>query len=136
MKLGLLTAAFPDLGLEEIARWASAAGFETLEVACWPAGGGTERRYAGVSHVDAENLDEEGGRAIVQMLAGHGLTISALAYYPNNLDPDLAQREHVNEHLRKVIAAAPKLGVDVVGTFVGRDKERSERDNLGLFGGV
>ncbi len=136
MKLGLLTAAFPELGLEEIARWASAAGFETLELACWPAGAGAERRYAGVSHVDVETLDAEGGRRIVDMLASHGLTISALAYYPNNLDPDPAHREQANEHLRKVIAAAPKLGVEVVGTFVGRDKERSEPDNLSLFGQV
>ena len=67
------------------------------------------------------------------MLAGHGLTISALAYYPNNLDPDPEHRKQANEHLRKVIAAAPKLGVEVVGTFVGRDKERSEPDNIALF---
>jgi sugar phosphate isomerase/epimerase len=133
VKLGLLTAAFPELGLEEIARWASATGFETLEIACWPAGAETERRYAGVSHVDVERLDDEAGRAIVEMLAGHGLTISALAYYPNNLDPNPAHREQANEHLRKVIAAAPKLGVEVVGTFVGRDKDRSDPDNLGLF---
>jgi sugar phosphate isomerase/epimerase len=45
VKLGLLTAAFPELGLEEIARWASAAGFETLEIACRPAGAESERRY-------------------------------------------------------------------------------------------
>ncbi len=132
MKLGLLTAAFPRLGLEEIARWASASGFETLEVACWPAGSDAERRYAGVSHVDVETLDEAGGRAVVELLARHGLTISALAYYPNNLDPDPARREEANDHLRKVIAAAPKLGVDVVGTFVGRDQRRSEPDNLAL----
>jgi sugar phosphate isomerase/epimerase len=132
VKLGLLTAAFPQLGLEEIARWASAAGFETLEIACRPAGAGGERRYAGVSHVDVETLDDEGGRAIVDMLAGHGLTISALAYYPNNLDPDPEHREQANEHLRKVIAAAPKLGVEIVGTFVGRVKERSEPEELAL----
>ena len=67
------------------------------------------------------------------MLAGHGLTISGLAYYPNNLDPDPARRGLANEHLRAVIAAAPKLGVEVVGTFVGRDPARSEPDNLTAF---
>jgi hypothetical protein len=36
MKLGLLTAAFPDLTLEQVADWAGANGFETLEIACWP----------------------------------------------------------------------------------------------------
>ena len=37
MKLGLLTAAFPDLSLEQVAAWAAGEGFETLEIACWPA---------------------------------------------------------------------------------------------------
>src|SRR5438046_1443558 len=133
MKLGLLTAAFPTLSLDEIADWAAANGFETLEVACWPAGEGAARRYAGVSHVEVEKLDEAGGRAVVELLARHGLTISALAYYPNNLDPDPAQREQVNEHLRRVIEAAPKLGVEIVGTFVGRDPARNEPDNLAAF---
>jgi len=57
MRLGLLTAAFPTLSLDEIADWASANGFETLEVACWPAGEGAARRYAGVSHIDVETLE-------------------------------------------------------------------------------
>jgi sugar phosphate isomerase/epimerase len=33
MKLGLLTAAFPTLTLDEVADWAAANGFERLEVA-------------------------------------------------------------------------------------------------------
>ena len=38
MKLGFLTAALPDLSLEEVAAWAAGEGFESLEVACWPGG--------------------------------------------------------------------------------------------------
>lgn len=130
MKLGLLTAAFPDLTLDEIADWAAANGYQALEVACWPAGGGAQRRYAGVSHIDVAGLDDAGARRIVDDLAARGLTISALAYYPNNLDPDLDARERAHAHLRDVIAAAPRLGVDIVGTFVGRDKARNVPDNL------
>ena len=65
MKLGFLTAAFPDLSLEQVAAWAKAEGFETLEVACWPAGGGEKRRYAGVTHIDVDDFDagEVRGRA-------------------------------------------------------------------------
>jgi sugar phosphate isomerase/epimerase len=133
MKLGFLTAAFPTLSLEQVADWAAGAGFETLEIACWPAGASAERRYAGVSHIDVDTLDDAGGRAIVEMLAAHNLTISALAYYPNNLDPDAPRRAEANEHLRQVIAAAPKLGVEIVGTFVGRDPARSEPENMTLF---
>jgi sugar phosphate isomerase/epimerase len=136
MKLGLLTAAFPQLGLEEIARWACENGYQTLEIAAWPAGAGTERRYAGVSHLDAVALDESGAREIRAMLARYGLGISALAYYPNNLHPDPAHRAEVNEHLRAVIRAAHLLNVDVVGTFIGRDPARTLADNLAVFRSV
>jgi len=133
MKLGLLTAAFPQLSLDEVAAWAASVGFETLEIAAWPAGFASERRYAGVSHVDAETLDDEGARRITELLAGRGLAISALAYYPNNLHPDPEARAEANEHLKRVIVSAQRLGVRVVGTFVGRDQHRSEPENLALF---
>jgi sugar phosphate isomerase/epimerase len=130
MKLGLLTAAFPDLSLEEVAAWAGANGFETLEIACWPADGGEQRRYAGVSHLDVDALDAD---AVQETLARHGLAISALAYYPNNLHPDDTHREAVNAHLRKVVDAAAALGVGVVGTFVGNDRTRPLPENLDRF---
>lgn len=133
VQLGLLTAAFPELSLAEVAAWAAATGFETLEVAAWPAASAAERRYSGVSHLDVETLDDAGARAVNELLAGHGLTISALAYYPNNLHPDPAVRAEAHEHLRKTIVAAQRLGVDVVGTFVGRDPRRNEPENLAVF---
>jgi sugar phosphate isomerase/epimerase len=136
MKLGLLTAAFPGLTLDEIADWAAANGFQTLEVACWPAGEGAARRYAGVCHIDVDALDDDGARVIVDGLAQRGLSISALAYYPNPLDPDAEAAEAAREHLRKVVVAARRLGVGVVGTFVGRDRARSVQDNLAAFADV
>jgi sugar phosphate isomerase/epimerase len=136
MKLGLLTAAFPDLSLEEVASWAGANGFETLEIACWPASGGEKRRYAGVSHIDAENLDAAGAAAVRELMKAHGLEISSLAYYPNHLHPDLAHRAEVNTHLDRVVDAAVLLGVDVVGTFVGADPARSLTENLRAFAEV
>jgi sugar phosphate isomerase/epimerase len=136
MKLGLLTAAFPDLSLEEVASWAGANGFETLEIACWPVSGGEKRRYAGVSHIDAENLDAAGAAAVRELMKAHGLEISSLAYYPNHLHPDLAHRAEVNAHLDRVVDAAVLLGVDVVGTFVGADPARSLTENLRAFAEV
>ncbi len=133
MKLGLLTAAFPTLTLDEIADWASANGFETLEVACWPAGEGAARRYAGVCHIDVDTLDDARAREITDGLARRGLAISALAYYPNPLSGDADARAASHEHLRKVIAAAPKLGVDIVGTFVGRDRTKNLPDSQADF---
>jgi sugar phosphate isomerase/epimerase len=133
MKLGLLTAAFPDQTLDEVADWAAANGFQTLEVACWPVAGGAVRRYAGVSHIDVAKLDEAGAQAIVSGLAARGLEISALAYYPNPLDADVEAREAAAEHLKKLIDAAKLLGVPTVGTFIGRDKTRSVADNFTVF---
>ena len=130
MKLGLLTAAFGDRSLEEAAAWAAAHGYEMLEVACWPAAGAERRRYAGVSHIDVDNLDVD---AVHATLERHGVGISALAYYPNNLHPDDAVRDEANGHLRKVIDAAQALGVGLVGTFVGNDKDRPLPENLERF---
>ncbi|HVC88965.1 MAG TPA: sugar phosphate isomerase/epimerase [Gaiellaceae bacterium] len=130
MKLGLLTAAFPDLTLEEVAAWSAANGYEALEIACWPAAGGERRRYAGVTHIDVESFD---AGAVRDILDRHNLTISSLAYYPNNLHPDDAHRAAVNGHLRKVIDAAARLGVTTVGTFVGNDKDRPLPENLDRF---
>ena len=130
MRLGLLTAAFPRLTLEKTAAWASANGFEMLEVACWPAGGGERRRYAGVAHIDVERLDPGKVRDVLDR---HGLAISSLAYYPNNLHPDPGERRAANTHLRKVIDAASALGVPTVGTFVGRDRTKNVPDNLREF---
>ncbi len=130
MKLGLLTAALPRLSLEKVAAWSAGNGFEMLEVACWPSAGGERRRYAGVSHIDVENLDAAKVRATLDK---HGLEISSLAYYPNNLHPDPRDRKAANDHLKKVIDAAAKLGVPTVGTFLGRDKNKNVADNLKEF---
>ncbi|MGZ4411899.1 MAG: sugar phosphate isomerase/epimerase family protein [Gaiellaceae bacterium] len=130
MKLGLFTAAFPELSLEQVAAWAARAGFETLEVACWPAAGGRSRRYAGVCHIDVEALDPD---QVLRVMDRHGLEISALAYYPNNLHPDEEHRKLVNGHLLRVIDAAQALGVGIVCSFVGNDKRRPLPENLERF---
>jgi sugar phosphate isomerase/epimerase len=130
VKLGLLTAAFPDLSLEQVAEWAASEGFEMLEVACWPAAGGERRRYAGVSHIDVEDFDPDDVRSVLER---HNLELSSLAYYPNNLHPDDGEREAANAHLRRVIDSAERLGVGLVGTFVGNDKDRSLPENLQRF---
>ena len=113
-----------------MAEWAASEGFETLEVACWPAAGGERRRYAGVCHIDVDALRPD---EVHRILERHGLEISALAYYPNNLHPDDGHREEAHAHLCKVIDAAGALGVEIVGTFVGNDKDRPLPENLERF---
>ena len=133
MKLGLLTAAFPDTKLTDVADWAAANGFAMLEVASWPRSDGPSRRYAGVSHIDCAALSDGEAGELVDDLAERGIAISALGYYPNPLSPDLEHRAEVLAHLRHVIAAAAKLGVPVVNTFIGNDKDKPLNENFAEF---
>jgi sugar phosphate isomerase/epimerase len=121
MKLGLLTAPFPDTPLIEVADWASAAGFEALEVACWPRSSGPSRRYAGTSHIDVAAITASEAGEVVAALAERNLAISGLGYYPNPLHPDPEHRRAVVDHLKAVIVAAGRMGVPLVNTFCGGD---------------
>jgi sugar phosphate isomerase/epimerase len=130
VKLGIMTAALGRMSFERMAEWAAANGFGMIEVACWPVAGGERRRYAGVSHIDVDRLDV--GR-VRDVLDRTGLEISSLAYYPNNLHPDPAERRAANDHLKKVIDAAARLEVPIVGTFVGRDPAKNVPDSFREF---
>src|SRR6266542_1927935 len=129
MKLGFLTAPFPEAPLVEVAEWAAGTGFEVLEIACWPRSGGEARRYAGTSHIDVVNLSRSEAREIVDEIGGKGLDISGLGYYPNPLHPDRAHREQVIGHLKHVITAAEKMGVPLVNTFMGGDAAKTQDEN-------
>jgi sugar phosphate isomerase/epimerase len=107
LKLGLLTAAFGGRPLADVARWAAGAGFDTLEI-YWPPG----------SELDVTTLP---------------LEISALAYYPNNLDPDEAAREAAHAHLRRLIDVSASVGVGLVCTFAGADPSKPLDENLEQF---
>jgi sugar phosphate isomerase/epimerase len=132
MKLGLMSAALPQLSLEQLAAWASQNRFGMLEIACWPKGR-SDRRYAGVTHIDVATLDKAGAQEINELIERHGLEISSLGYYPNPLHPDADHRSEVIEHLKKVIVAAEMLHVPIVGTFVGRNKDATFEANLDQF---
>lgn len=135
MKLGLFTSAFPQLGLEAIADWAAGNGYEALELAAWPPSK-ADRRYAGVTHVDADALEPGTAKSIRSLLASRGLVASSLGYYPNALDPDAAVSARAVAHIKKVIEAAALLEVPVVGTFVGRDPRKTVPENLEAFARV
>ena len=125
MKLGFLTAPFPDTPLMQVADWAASAGFEALEIACWPKSTGPTRRYAGTSHIDVANTSPAAAKEVRAALAAKGISISALGYYPNPLHPDPAHRKTVIDHLKHVIVAAGKMGVPIVNTFCGGDAART-----------
>lgn len=129
MQLGFVSAILPELTLEEVFAFAAEEGFEALEVMCWPTGK-ADRRYAGVTHLDVTNFTPERGEYVRELQRRHNVKISGLGYYPNPLDPDPVHRKMVSDHLRKVIAAAPMVGTDVVNTFIGRDWKRNVTENF------
>jgi sugar phosphate isomerase/epimerase len=129
MKLGLLTAPLPSVDLYDIADWASAQSFEMLEVCCWPKTAGANRRYAGITHIDVNEITQGQCDEIVGELKNRKIEMSALGYYPNNLHPDLNHREQVNEHTKKVIRAAGMMGIPVISTFIGADASKSQDEN-------
>ena len=133
MKLGSFTAAFGGSPLPKVADWAASNGYSMLEVACWPATAGADRRYAGVSHIDVASLGAGEAEAIVGDLRDRGIEISALGYYPNPLHPDPGHRQAVHEHLRSTIKAAGLLGVNLVNTFVGNDRNVTPAANFAQF---
>ncbi len=135
MKLGIFSAAFPNWSLEQFVDWSAAQGFEMVELACWPHQK-ADRRYAGVTTIDVAELDAAKARQIREFIATKGLPISSLGYYPNPLHPDPEHRQAVIEHLRKVILAAEMLQVPIVGTFIGKDKNKTVPQNLDEYAKV
>jgi sugar phosphate isomerase/epimerase len=133
MKLGFITAILETYTYEQMMDFASAEGFECVEVACWPAGKG-ERRYAGTSHIDVERVldDAEYARHITDYAKEKGVEISSLAFYPNTMDANLEKRAANISHLNKMIEASAKLGVGMVTTFIGRDQAKTVEANLEL----
>jgi sugar phosphate isomerase/epimerase len=132
MQLGFVSALLPDLTLEEVLGFARDEGYACVEVMCWPPGA-ADRRYAGVTHLDVTKLDDDTAGRVRELVKKTGVAISGLGYYPNPLHPDAEHRRRVVEHLKKVIAEAPRVGVDVVNTFVGRDWKKSVADNWPVF---
>ena len=129
MKLGFVSAILGEDSFEQLMDTAQDMGFACVEVACWPAGK-AERRYAGVSHIDVENLDDGEAKRILDYCGKTGVAISSLAFYPNPLDADPAKREANGLHLQRVIRASAKLGVNMVTTFIGRDQTKTVEENL------
>jgi sugar phosphate isomerase/epimerase len=121
MRLGFLTAPFPDTPLSDVAAWAGANGFESLEIACWPRATGATRRYAGTSHIDVSDLSEGRATEIVDEVASQGLAISGLGFYPNPMHPDAEVRDAAIGHQKLVIEAAAKMKVPFFNTFMGGD---------------
>jgi sugar phosphate isomerase/epimerase len=124
MQLGFVTAILPELTLDEVISIGQRIGYRYIEVMCWPPSK-ADRRYAGVTHLDVADLSDAHIAAVQKKLADSNMAISGLGYYPNCLSHHHEEADQAVEHLLKVIAAAPRLGLQVVNTFIGRDHTQS-----------
>lgn len=132
MQLGFVSAILPDQSLEQVLQFAADTGYDCVELMCWPPSK-ADRRYAGVTHVDCTHFTDEDAARIRALADRCGVAISGLGYYPNPLSPQAEEAAAAVSHIRKVIAAAARLGVGVMNTFVGRDWTRSVEENWPRF---
>ncbi len=135
LDLGFVSAILADFTLKEVLTTASNEKFKCVEVMCWPLGK-AERRYAGVTHVDVDNLNVHEVDMISDLVKNTGVYISGLGYYPNPLDPDKEKATFYQNHIKKVILAAHKLGITRVNTFIGRNPAQNLDENIKLFSSV
>ncbi|MFB0552569.1 MAG: sugar phosphate isomerase/epimerase family protein [Phycisphaerae bacterium] len=132
MKLGFVSAILADQTFEKVISFAAQTGYSCVEIMCWPLGK-AERRYAGVTHIDVADLSKKKIDEIHKTLEHKGVTISGLGYYPNPLEADKKNADRYITHIKKVIDAAGRLGLENVNTFIGRDHLSSVEDNFKRF---
>lgn len=132
MKLGFVSAILANYSFEEVIDTAKELGYECVEAACWPKGA-SDRRYAGVTHIDVDNLTDQGVKHINEYCKNRNVEISSLAFYPNTIGNNEEMRKANVSHLYKVIDASARLGVNMVTTFIGRDQFKSVEENIELF---
>lgn len=132
MKLGFVSAILPELNLDQVLAFAAQEKFSCVEVMCWPQGK-AERKYAGITHIDVDGFNKSKAAEVHALCTKHDVSITALGYYPNALDPNPEVSRVAVKHLKKVIKAAAVLGLKNVNTFVGRDWTKSVDDNWPRF---
>ncbi|MCL1919899.1 MAG: sugar phosphate isomerase/epimerase [Kiritimatiellaeota bacterium] len=132
MTLGFVSAILAERSLDDVLAFAATEGFDCVELMCWPVGK-AERKFAGVTHVDVTRFTRAQADEVRGLCDRYGIEISGLGYYPNPLDPNPEVAQAAVAHIKRVIKAAPLLGVRQVNTFVGRDWTKSVDDNWPRF---
>ncbi|WP_162342370.1 sugar phosphate isomerase/epimerase family protein [Cyclobacterium salsum] len=132
LKLGFVSAILAENSFEEVIDFAAAENFSCVEMMCWPKGK-AERRYAGVTHIDVNQLVSDQISHIREYQREKGVFVSGLGFYPNPMDPDESKADAALSHIKAVIDGAEKLGIPVVNTFIGRNPSLNVEDNLKMF---
>jgi sugar phosphate isomerase/epimerase len=132
MQLGFVSAILGDLSLEEVLAFAAGEGYQCVEVMCWPSAK-VDRPYGGVCHIDVTGFTPSKADDIRALCEKHRIRISALGYYANALSDDVNEAEVVRAHFRKVIDAAPLVGLTNVNGFIGANRYRPLDENFKQF---
>ncbi|MCZ6612357.1 MAG: sugar phosphate isomerase/epimerase [Planctomycetota bacterium] len=113
MKLGVMAAAFADVGLGQALAYCAQLGLEAIEL---PVGG-----YPGRPFFDPDKVLASGkAQARIKAALGeHGLDLSALAVHGNPVHPNQARAKHDHDAFVTAVKLAPKLGTNTVVTFSG-----------------
>ena len=117
MKLGFVTN-YSD----KFIAFAKEVGFTSVQLLASPG-----------SVLDADRTTDEDVTRIQEILEQNGITVSALGFYANHLDPDPGKKKRINDYFINVIHLCNRMGVGIIATFGGRDPEKSISDNIPLF---
>ncbi|MBN2448079.1 MAG: sugar phosphate isomerase/epimerase [Phycisphaerae bacterium] len=112
MRIGLLTN-----GKTHDVKFLADHGFGSLELIAWPGEPFDPKK------VTARQIDE-----FKQQLVEYNIELSAVGYYPNHICPK--EGKIAKPHFIAMMKLGRKLGCDVIGTFTGRNPEKSIDDNI------
>jgi sugar phosphate isomerase/epimerase len=132
MQLGFVSAVFGDLSLDEVLAFAGNEGYQCVEAMCWPSAK-LDRPYGGVCHIDVNNFTQSQADDIGALCEKHQVKLSALGYYANALSDDANEAEVARSHFKKVITAAPLLGLSNANGFIGANRYKPLEDNFASF---
>lgn len=113
MKLAVFNPALYDRDFEEACKFLKDNGVTAIEIGC----GG----FPGRAHCNPEILlnNESEFKKFTDTLKKYDLFVGALSVHGNAVHPDPEQRELFEDHFRKGVLLAEKMGVDRIITFSG-----------------
>jgi sugar phosphate isomerase/epimerase len=128
MKIGLFTATYLDMRLEEVCRMAAELGYRAVEL---PA-------FSGNPHLDLDEvLKGSNAKTLAKMISGHGLIVSALANHPEGqivLGPYGKDTDAICKGPRKTNSAGRMIKTAQAANALSVPVSRgSGRENFGRF---
>ncbi len=113
MKLGVLTALFAKMSINDVIKYVTKLGLEAVEI-------GTGN-YPGSPHINVSELlsNTQKIKEYKKKISDNGLEISALSCHGNPLHPDKSFAEAHHKVHRNTVVLAEKLGVKTVINFSG-----------------